>query len=173
MKKRIIIEKSERPITSKSGLYLLDFLLDQIDFNRSANRIFGAPGSNRGFAASVYLRTMIHMIADGALALDDVKGFQDDEGFKRVLNDPTIPSSDAIGDWLYRQSQTAQKNKEDEKDKITDNPGEKKIMALIGEHARLSIPQTSLSCLDVDATIYVNDTDSFIIKTTTIKTFIC
>jgi hypothetical protein len=162
MKKKIIIEKSELPITSKSGLYLLDFLLDQIDFNRNANRIFGAPGSNRGFAASVFLRTMIHMIADGALALDDVKGFQDDEGYKRMLDDPIIPSSDALGDWLYRQSQITHTNKEagkkvDEKDQITDNPGEKKIMALIGEHARLSLTKGQRSCLDVDATIYVND----------------
>lgn len=156
MKKKIVIEKSDHPITSKSGLYILDALLDEIDFNHSANRIFGAPGSNRGFAASVYLRTMIHMIADGALALDDVKMFQDDEGYRRMMNDPTIPSSDALGDWLSRQSHEAPKKSENET-KEDANPGERKMLQLIGAHAKLSIPKAMKSCLDIDATMIEND----------------
>lgn len=156
MKKKIVIEKSDHPITSKSGLYILNTLLDEIDFNPVTNRIFGAPGSNRGFAASVYLRTMIHLIADGALALDDVKRFQDDEGYRRIMNDPKIPSSDAIGDWLIRQSHEVKKNSENET-KPDYNPGERKLLQLIGAHAKLSIPKETKSCLDIDATIIEND----------------
>jgi hypothetical protein len=85
--------------TSRTGFLYLDHLLHRLRFDSKADQIFGAPGSNRGIKASVYLRTLIYMMFDGAW--EDVRALDEDEALKELCPlEP--PTGDALGDWLRR-----------------------------------------------------------------------
>ena len=67
---------------------------------------FPAPKSNRGFAPSVYLQTLILMQHEGSFHLDDVRHLNDDSALRVVLGLDVVPQAVSIGAWLRRQGLT-------------------------------------------------------------------
>jgi hypothetical protein len=138
MNNSIQIERSKLSQTSRTGFLYLDHLLDRLGFDAKADQIFGAPGSNRGIKASVYLRTLIYMMFDGALCLDDVRSLEEDEGLQELCP-ISYPTSDALGDWLRRYGT---------------EEGHRKLHELL----RAFLPKLpSQGVLDIDTTIIAAD----------------
>ncbi len=138
MTRAIRIERSKIEQTSRTGLMYLEQLMDRIGFDAEVDRIFGAPGSNRGIKASVYVRTLVYMLYDNALTLEDVRDLREDEALQRLCP-MSYPTSDALGDWLRRHGSTE---------------GVKKIHELI----RRFLPKLpAQGVLDIDATIIAAD----------------
>src|SRR5512142_216598 len=99
---RIKIEHTEERLTRRSGMVLVDEFGRRVDLRRVTDRVFGAPGSGRGRAASEYVTAFVDMFIDGALTLEHVRMFEQDHAFKEMIGRADYPSSDALGDWLRR-----------------------------------------------------------------------
>lgn len=143
MAKIIVKHDPKAAVSHRGGFLLLHEYLDHIGFDKRVNKEFGAPGSNRGYAASVFVRTLVQMFVDGILALEDVHMLEEDSLFKSITKDPTLPSSDAIGDWLRRQGGVNNQ---------AANPGEEAMLRIIKDHLACSVMEQP-SILDIDTTI--------------------
>lgn len=150
MPKIILKHDPHAAVSHRGGFGLLHTYLDRIGFDKRVNKTFGAPGSNRGYAASVYVRTLAQMFVDGILALEDVQMLDEDTLFKTICDNPQLPSSDAIGDWLRRQGGDPDED---------NNPGEAAVLALITNHLQMSLDPKDKGILDIDATILECDKD--------------
>lgn len=135
------LERTEERLTRKTGLVLIDRFGKKISLANRIDREFGRPGSNRGKAASEYVLTLTEMLIDGAVHLEDIIDFEEDEAYKQMTGRSHYPTSDAIGDWLRRQGGTA---------------GEKKMMNVSSELANALTKGIGLT-LDVDATVIEAD----------------
>jgi hypothetical protein len=135
------LERTEERLTRKTGLVLIDRFGKKINLANRIDREFGRPGSNRGKAASEYVLTLSEMLIDGAVHLEDIIDFEGDEAYKQMTGRSHYPTSDALGDWLRRQGETA---------------GEKKLMNVSSELTNALTKGTGLT-LDVDATVIEAD----------------
>lgn len=144
MPKIILKHDPNAMVSHRGGFGLLHDYLERIGFDHHVNKTFGAPGSNRGYDASAYVRTLVELCVDGHLALEDVQLLREDSVFKILTDERPLPSSDAIGDWLRRQGGDADKK---------ENPGEALAMRLIKQHLDLSLQPSDKSVLDIDASI--------------------
>ena len=100
------LEKTKDTITSHAGLALLgEFCvgLGLLDFTDS---YLPKPGSGAGFRASEYVFPLVLMLNGGGRSLEDVRVIRDDTGLREILSLDRVPTSDAIGDWLRKVSDT-------------------------------------------------------------------
>ncbi len=100
------LEKTKDTITSHAGLALLgEFCvgLGLLDFTDS---YLPKPGSGAGFRASEYVFPLVLMLNGGGRSLEDVRVIRDDTGLREILPLDRVPTSDAIGDWLRKVSDT-------------------------------------------------------------------
>lgn len=137
---RIKIEHTEERLTRRSGMILIDEFGRRVDLRRITDRVFGAPGSGRGRAASEYVTAFVDMFIDGALTLEHVRMFEQDHAFKEMIGRADYPSSDALGDWLRRHGGPQ---------------GEQKIWAI--QQPLLELSRGSDLTLDIDASIIEAD----------------
>jgi hypothetical protein len=98
----IKLEHTNERLTRRTGLVLVNRFGDTIKLPSQINRAFPAPGSNRGLPASDYVLTLAEMMIDGAVCLEDVRLFENDDAYSALTERDGYPSSDAIGDWLRR-----------------------------------------------------------------------
>jgi len=96
------ITRSKEKITNKIGLPLIEQLAEKLGLREKTDKLFPKPGSNRGIKASDYVMTLVDMLIDGAMHLEDVNHLLADEGYQELLKEMDLPTSDAIGDWLRR-----------------------------------------------------------------------
>ena len=71
MKKQL--EHSTELITAKAGLLLCDAFEKHIVLPELIDSTFPKPGSNRGFAHSKYVGTLVKMFHEGASGLENVR----------------------------------------------------------------------------------------------------
>jgi len=98
----IKLEHTDERLTRRTGLVLVNRFGDTIKLPSQINRAFPAPGSNRGLPASDFVLTVAEMMIDGAVCLEDVRLFENDDAYSALTEREGYPSSDAIGDWLRR-----------------------------------------------------------------------
>jgi hypothetical protein len=98
----IKLEHTTERLTRRTGLVLVNRFGDTIKLPSQINRAFPLPGSNRGLPASDYALTLVEMMIDGAVCLEDVRLFENDDAYSALTERDGYPSSDAIGDWLRR-----------------------------------------------------------------------
>jgi len=98
----IKLEHTTERLTRRTGLVLVNRFGDTIKLPSQINRAFPVPGSNRGLPASDYALTLVEMMIDGAVCLEDVRLFENDDAYSALTERDGYPSSDAIGDWLRR-----------------------------------------------------------------------
>jgi hypothetical protein len=96
------LEHTDERLTRRAGLILVNRFGKSIKLASAIDRAFGAPGSNRGFAASHYVMPLTEMMIDGAVCLEDIRLFENDEAYKELAEIKQYPTADAIGDWLRR-----------------------------------------------------------------------
>jgi hypothetical protein len=98
----IKLEHTTERLTRRTGLVLVNRFGETVKLPAQINRAFPAPGSNRGLPPSDYVLTLVEMIIDGAVCLEDVRLFENDDAYSALTERDGYPSSDAIGDWLRR-----------------------------------------------------------------------
>ena len=89
-------------LTSRGGLLLLAEVMSQLGLSELVNSYFPAPGSNRGYSPSDYVNTFVMMLNEGGRCLEDVRHLKREAPLLSVLGLKTLPSADALGDWLRR-----------------------------------------------------------------------
>jgi Transposase DDE domain group 1 len=101
-RKPIKIKHSNEKLSNRIGVPLIEELARRFKLREEIDDKFGKQGSNRGIKASDYIMTLVYMIIDGALHLENVRHLMNDEAFQEMLKEMQIPTSEAIGDWLRR-----------------------------------------------------------------------
>lgn len=89
-------------LTSRAGLLATRQLWDSLKLAERIDQHFPLPKSNRGYAPSVVVQTLLLMQHEGGFHLDDVRHLQGDEALRHVLDLTALPSATTLGEWLRR-----------------------------------------------------------------------
>lgn len=95
------LEACDETLTAHAGLALFGEYCRALGLAQWLDRELPAPGSGAGYAASSHVRSLILMVHGGGRRLEDVRTLRADTGLLELLQ-LTVPSSDALGDWLRR-----------------------------------------------------------------------
>jgi hypothetical protein len=133
----IKLERTDERITRRTGLILVNRFGEKINLPYKIDQAFRAPGSNRGFAPSTFILSLVEMLIDGATYLEDIRLFEDDDAYKELAEIKHYPTSDAFGDWLRRHGGA---------------DGEQRLWTVTAEMNRTLTQETDLT-LDIDTTI--------------------
>ncbi len=101
MKKQLV--HSTELITAKAGLLICDAFEKYVGLPELIDTTFPKPGSNRAFAHSKHVGTLVQMFHDGASQLEDVRELAEDKAIQKMMDITSYPGSDALGNWLRRQ----------------------------------------------------------------------
>src|SRR5713226_3496300 len=98
------IKLSESPerLTSLAGLVLVEEWGRAKRIWGRVDELFSRPGSGRGYAASEYVRPLVWLLHAGGRRLEDVRELAAEQEVLAQLGLKRLPSTDAIGDWLWR-----------------------------------------------------------------------
>ena len=103
------LERTEETLTAHGGLALLAEFNHGLGVRGLADRYLPGPGSNRGYAPSVFVDRLILMLQAGGRSLEDLRELRREAGLLRLLGRDVIPDPDTVGDWLRRMgAQTGQ-----------------------------------------------------------------
>ena len=95
-------ERTEEPVTAHGGLALLAEFNHGLGLCPLVDRYVPGPGSNRGYAPSVFVDRLILMLQAGGRSLEDLRELRREAGLLRLLDRASIPDPDSLGDWLRR-----------------------------------------------------------------------
>ena len=96
------LERTEETLTAHGGLALLAEFNHGLGLCGLVDRYLPGPGSNRGYAPSVFVDRAILMLQAGGRCLEDLRELHREAGLLRLLNREVIPDPDTLGDWLRR-----------------------------------------------------------------------
>ena len=95
-------ERTEETLTAHGGLALLAEFNHGLGVCGLAEQYLPGPGSNRGYAPSVFVDRLILMLQAGGQCLEDRRELTREAGLLRLLGRAVIPDPDTVGDWLRR-----------------------------------------------------------------------
>ena len=95
------IKSSKELLTSQAGAILFGEFIEKIGFYKSLDSHMSLPGNHRGYEAKVYMSSLMLMLHVGGKYIEDLRLIDRDVAMKRLLG-LKVPSSSAMGDWLYR-----------------------------------------------------------------------
>jgi len=96
------LERTEATLTAHGGLALLAEFNHGLGVCGLADRYLPGPGSNRGYAPSVFVDRLILLLQAGGRSLEDLRELRREAGLMRLLDRETLPDPDTLGDWLRR-----------------------------------------------------------------------
>jgi len=96
------IETTRERLTAHGGLALMAEFNHGIGLRELTDQYLPAPGSNRGFDASVIVDALVLMLEGGGRSLEDLRELKNEEGLLRLIGRQEIPEPDTVGDWLRR-----------------------------------------------------------------------
>jgi len=96
------IEKTEETLTAHGGLALLAEYNHGIGLRELADRHLPGPGSNRGYAASAFVDSVVLLLQAGGRRLEDLRELRRESPLLTLVERDEIPDSDTVGDWLRR-----------------------------------------------------------------------
>lgn len=96
------IEKTEEELTAHGGLALLAEYNHGMGVRELAVRHLPAPGSNRGYAASAFVDSLVLLLQAGGRRLEDLRELRREAPLLKLVGRDLIPDSDTVGDWLRR-----------------------------------------------------------------------
>ncbi len=96
------LERTEETLTAHGGLALLAEFNHGLGVCGLTDRYLPDPGSNRGYAPSVFVDRLILMLQAGGQCLEDLRELTREAGLLRLLGRAVIPDPDTVGDWLRR-----------------------------------------------------------------------
>ena len=96
------IEKTEEELTAHGGLALLAEYNHGMGLRELAARYLPGPGSNRGYAASAFVDSLVLLLQAGGRRLEDLRELRRESPLLKLVGRNLIPDSDTVGDWLRR-----------------------------------------------------------------------
>jgi len=96
------IETTKERLTALGGLVLMAEFNHGIGLRELTDRYLPSPGSNRGFAPSVIVESLVLMLQAGGRRLEDLRELRQEEGLMGLIGREEIPEPDTAGDWLRR-----------------------------------------------------------------------
>ena len=97
------LERTEETLTAHGGLALLAEFNHGLGLRGLTDRYLPGPGSNRGYAPSVFVDRLILMLQAGGQSLEDLRELRREAGLLRLLDREAMPDPDTLGDWLRRR----------------------------------------------------------------------
>ena len=98
------LEITEEKMTAHAGLAVFGEFVHATGILTEVNKALKGPGSGAGYKPSEYVEPLLLMLEGGGRALEDIRIIRNDTALCALMGFKEIPSSDAIGDWLRRQS---------------------------------------------------------------------
>jgi len=96
------LEATDEMLTANAGLALFGEFIQGLGFSRWLAQEMPKPGSGRGYMASFYVKPLVLMLTGGGRSLEDLRTLKNDDALASLLKQETLPSTDAVGDWLRR-----------------------------------------------------------------------
>ena len=96
------IEKTEEELTAHGGLALFAEYNHGMGLRELADRHLPGPGSNRGYAASAFVDSLVLLLQAGGRRLEDLRELRRESPLLALVARNEIPDSDTVGDWLRR-----------------------------------------------------------------------
>jgi hypothetical protein len=96
------LEKTDEELTAHGGLALLAEYNHGIGLRELADRHLPSPGSNRGYAASAFVDSLVLLLQAGGRRLEDLRELRREAPLLKLVEREEIPDSDTVGDWLRR-----------------------------------------------------------------------
>src|SRR3989304_10289979 len=97
------IEKTEEALTAHGGLALMAEFNHGLGLKGLVDRFLPAPGSNRGYAPSVYVDSLVLMLQAGGRHLEDLRELEREGALMKLIGKNQIPDPGSVGDWLRRR----------------------------------------------------------------------
>ena len=94
----------EERVTPYVGLGLYGELYKSIGIDKAVNNSMLKPGSGSGYEANTYVYPLAMMFLGGGKYIEDIRKIKADKGLQEIMKLKVVPSGDAIGDWLRRES---------------------------------------------------------------------
>jgi hypothetical protein len=89
-------------LTAHGGLALIAEFNHGLGLRELSDRYLPEPGSNRGFAPSVFVDSLVLLLQGGGSSLEDLRELEQEAGLMHLLGRELIPAADTVGDWLRR-----------------------------------------------------------------------
>jgi len=96
------LETTNDQVTPNAGLALQAEFMTGLKLPEQIDEAFPTPGSAAGYQPSAFSVPIILMLLDGGRCIEDLREIKMDAGLRELLNLESIPSTDAVGDWLRR-----------------------------------------------------------------------
>ena len=96
------LERTDETLTAHGGLALLAEYTHALGLRALVDRYLPRPGSNRGYAPSVVVETVVLLLQAGGRTLEDLRELAREEALLTLLGHDAIPDPDTVGDWLRR-----------------------------------------------------------------------
>jgi hypothetical protein len=96
------IEKTNEELTAHAGLSLLAEYNHGMGLRELADQHMPKPGSNRGYAASAFVDSLVLLLQAGGRRLEDLRELRRESALLKLVGRDEIPDSDTMGDWLRR-----------------------------------------------------------------------
>lgn len=102
---RFKLEFNEKEtITGRAGLGIYGELYKSSGVYEDIKRLFPLPGSGNGYKAHWHIYPVVLTIIDGGEHLEDICRIGCDQGLRKIGHIEEVPSADAVGEWLKRES---------------------------------------------------------------------
>jgi len=89
-------------ITSHAGLALFGEFVLGLKLKPLCRRHLPGPGSAAGYSVETFMAPLLLMLNGGGHCLEDLRIISRDVALREVLDLQSMPSTDAVGDWLRR-----------------------------------------------------------------------
>lgn len=96
------IESTEEELTAHGGLALLAEYNHGLGLRQLCDRYLPAPGSNRGYAPSAFVESLVLMLQAGGQTMEDLRELGQESALMQLVGQELIPDPDTVGDWLRR-----------------------------------------------------------------------
>ena len=96
------IERTEEQLTAHGGLALLAEYNHGLGLRQLSDQHLPAPGSNRGYAPSAFVESLILMLQAGGQSLEDLRELEQGAALMKLVGRDLLPDPDTVGDWLRR-----------------------------------------------------------------------
>jgi hypothetical protein len=96
------LERTEEELTAHGGLALMAEYNHGLGLKGLVDGYLPGPGSNRGYAPSVFVDALVLMLQGGGRSLEDLRELEREEALLKLIDQEEIPDPDSMGDWLRR-----------------------------------------------------------------------
>jgi len=96
------IERTDEELTAHGGLALMAEYNHGIGLKALVDEYLPKSGSNRGYAPSVFVDSLVLMLQGGGRTLEDLRELKREGALMKLISREQIPDSDSVGDWLRR-----------------------------------------------------------------------